>query len=413
MELSKYSFGIGDRFGMQGSNQLKAFINLAEQGISVTPVWNKSHREHSTVGTEPLSVMEEAKNAVHETDWKDPYHVDADHITLQTVYDYLEHADFFTIDVAAQIGVHLGREEMDHYLEFFSPFSGSMQIGGSVSCEVDDTMLRKLGNNYWKAAVEAGKIYSVISEVKGTNAFIAEISMDEVPQPQNPVDLFFILKMMELNGVRLQTIAPRFPGKFNKGIDYIGNPDEFETVFRQYLTVVKSAISHFKLPENLKLSIHTGSDKFSLYPIMNRLIKEQNMGIHVKTAGTTWLEEAIGLAESGGEASEFIADIYSQAYHRIDELTANYSTVLSIDRAELKLPEVFSALSPADMAATFRHDPQDMRYNPNIRQLMHTAYKIAGENNRQFMRLVKRHQEIIGNNVYHNIMNRHLKPLFS
>ncbi len=411
MKLSKYSFGIGDRFGMQGSYQLKAFILLEEQGIPVTPVWNKSHREHLTVGTKPASVMEEALKAVSKLNRTINFHVDADHITLKTVNDYIEHADFFTIDVAEQIGKPLSSGEMEKFLETFTAYPASPSSDRSFV--IDESHTRELGDKYWKAALEAGRIYSLIASKKGGDNFIAEISMDEVPHPQSPTELYFILKMMRINGVHLQTIAPRFPGRFNKGIDYEGNLSEFESLFRQYLSAVKSAINDFMLPENLKLSIHTGSDKFSLYPIMNRLIKEADMGIHLKTAGTTWLEEAIGLAEGGDDATRFIAAIYSEAFDRFEELTSNYSTVLNIDRNELLTPEEFSKLQPDEMGAIIRHDKSNNSYNPHVRQLMHTAYKIAGENYDQFQELVADHEISIGTNVCDNILNRHLKPLFT
>ena len=126
--------------------------------------------------------------------------------------------------------------------------------------------------------------------------------MDEVPDPQTPVELFFILRMLASENIPVQTIAPKFSGRFNKGVDYVGNPQDFALEFESDLKVIDFAIKEFGLPENLKMSIHSGSDKFAIYPYIGSVIRKHNKGIHVKTAGTTWLEEVIGLAVSGGEA---------------------------------------------------------------------------------------------------------------
>src|SRR5688500_12555145 len=98
--LGKYSFGMGDRFAHQAEAQLRACLLAAERGVSIVPVWNKSNREHVTIGSEPSSVRVAADAAVRKLGWKAPYHVDADHINLGTVDRFIEPSDFFTIDVA-------------------------------------------------------------------------------------------------------------------------------------------------------------------------------------------------------------------------------------------------------------------------------------------------------------------------
>src|SRR5689334_21963481 len=104
LKLAKYSFGIGDRFARQAKAQLRACQLAAEQGAEVIPVWNKSNREHLIVGSEPASVRAAAERAVRELGWTNPYHVDADHIRLETVDRFIPHSDFFTVDVAESIG---------------------------------------------------------------------------------------------------------------------------------------------------------------------------------------------------------------------------------------------------------------------------------------------------------------------
>ncbi|MFA6702764.1 MAG: tagaturonate epimerase family protein, partial [Dysgonamonadaceae bacterium] len=102
-------------------------------------------------------------------------------------------------------------------------------------------------------------------------------------------------------GVQVQTIAPKFTGRFNKGVDYVGDLDQFAKEFEEDVLVIDFGVKEFGLPQELKLSVHSGSDKFSIYPIMAKVIKKHDKGLHLKTAGTTWLEEVIGLSMSGGE----------------------------------------------------------------------------------------------------------------
>ena len=404
IKLKKYSMGIGDRFGLQGNFQLEAFAMLRNKGIAVTPVWNKSHREHLNTHTTPESVRNEALQAVAALNWNLPFHIDADHITMDTVSGYVEHADFFTIDVAREIqspGANDGSEES---IDAFSRISHPDFLG-SFSRDY----LMELHSKYQTAVREASRIYRFIQDRK--KDFITEISMDEVPHYQSPRELYFILFLLAHHGIRIQTIAPKFPGRFNKGVDYDGSTDEFSKHFENYLLAVRSARENFNMEEELKLSIHTGSDKFSLYPVMGRLIRKHNMGIHLKTAGTTWLEEVIGLAEAG--ETDFVCRLYAVALDRFDELTANYDQVLNIDRDQLPSCHDLSRLNGASLAAVIRHDKDNPGYDPNVRQLLHTAYKIAAEQIDEYSNLVKVHAALIGRGVRDNILHRHLLSLFA
>ena len=147
---------------------------------------------------------------------------------------------------------------------------------------------------------DAGKIYRHIAKSKGPENLIAEVSMDETDSPQTPPELLIILAALSDEGIPAQTIAPKFTGRFNKGVDYVGDLAQFEKEFHDDLAVIAFAIGRYGLPRNLKLSVHSGSDKFSLYPIIRRTLPKFDAGVHLKTAGTTWLEELIGLAEAGG-----------------------------------------------------------------------------------------------------------------
>jgi hypothetical protein len=259
---------------------------------------------------------------------------------------------------------------------------------------------------------EAGRIYRHIVEKKGRDHFVTEVSVDETDTPQTPVELFLILAMIAREGLPAQTIAPKFTGRFNKGVDYVGHLDQFEKEFDADLSVIAFAVKEFGLPETLKLSVHSGSDKFSLYPIINRLIKKHQAGLHIKTAGTTWLEEVIGLAESGGEGLEIAKEVYVSAYGRFDELTGPYSTVIDIDKAKLPAPESVTRWDSAKYVHTLRHVQSSPDYNLHFRQLLHVAFKAAAEMGDRYTNALRTNEAIIARNVTENLFDRHIKPIF-
>mgnify|MGYP001496385027 CR=1 FL=1 len=230
--------------------------------------------------------------------------------------------------------------------------------------------------------------------------------------PQTPVELFFILAAVADQQIPAQTIAPKFTGRFNKGVDYVGDVVQFEKEFNEDLAVIAFAVKEFGLPDNLKLSIHSGSDKFSIYGAIRRALKRYNAGLHLKTAGTTWLEELIGLAESDGQGLALAKEIYGEALDHIDELCAPYLSVIDIDRAKLPSKAAVSAWTSKQFVTALRHDPACPAFNPHIRQLLHVGYKIAAKKGDAYLKLVRSCETTIARNVTGNLFERHLKPLF-
>lgn len=378
MTIGKYSFGIGDRFAHEGVNQLKALIKAEEQfGVHFVPVWNKSNREHQIVGTQPSETRQEADAAVKALGYKGQYFVDADHINMNNVDKFIDSSDFFTIDVADYIGK-----------------TGTME------------------EKFLPAIKEAGRIYRHIAEKKGVDNFVTEVSMDEVDNAQSPEELRFILKAIAEEKIPVQTIAPKFTGRFNKGVDYRGDLAQFEKEFEQDLLVIDEAVKEYGLPANLKLSIHSGSDKFSIYPIMGRLIRKYDKGIHIKTAGTTWLEENIGLALAAPEGLALAKKIYVGALGRMDELTIPYATVIDVDVKALPSPEEVEKWDAETYARTMRHNQEDPLYNPSFRQLIHVSYKIAAELSDEYLPALEKYTDVIGEQITANIGERHIKRLF-
>ena len=414
MKIGKYSFGIGDRFGHQGKAQLSALLKAKEAGIDIIPVWNKSNREHGIVGTAPVNVRQEADESVSSLGWTGEYYVDADHINLSNVDPYVEHSDFFTIDVADYISEPADPNTKDLFIEDNKKYMGDLHIPGiSKTYRITEELLSGIADKYLYATQKASEIYQHITIKKGEGTFIPEVSMDEVEEPQSPVELFFILGALAREKLPLQTIAPKFTGRFNKGVDYEGELSQFEQEFEEDLLVIDFAIKEFGLPENLKLSVHSGSDKFSIYPVIGRLIKKYDKGIHVKTAGTTWLEEIIGLAAAEGEALVLAKKIYRTAFDKQEALCAPYAAVIDIHPGELPSPDTVDTWDGSKFADTLRHIPGHPEYNPNFRQLIHVGYKVASNLGDEYYNNLEKHAEIIGQNVEENIFDRHIKRLFN
>lgn len=408
-----YTLGCGDRFGREGEAQLAAYLEAARQGMLVYPVWNKSHREHTTVHTEPASVRTEADTAVANLGWDKPWFVDADHINLSNVDGFIESSDFFTIDVADYIGETAAPTAIDEFIAGMETLCGDIQLPGfeePLSVSLDD--LRAIAGQYLFAVQEAGRIYRHIAARK-TEDFQVEVSLDETDNPQTPLEMLFILAMIAREGIPVDTIAPKFSGRFNKGVDYVGDVAQFEQEFEQDVVVLKVAAERFGLKESLRLSVHSGSDKFAIYPGINRIIRRHGVGLHVKTAGTTWLEEVIGLAEAGETGLAVARKIYAAALGRYDELAAPYATVIDIDPAQLPSVETVNAWGGEEYVSALRHDQTCPDYNPSFRQLLHVAYKVACELGDEYLSALDEHRDIVARNVTENLLERHLLPLFS
>jgi len=413
MKLGKYSFGIGDRFARQGRAQLSAIIQAKEQGVDITPVWNKSFREHEIIGSTPADTRIEADNAVKALGWKVSYFVDADHIGMKNVDFFLDSSDFFTIDVADFIDSPAEEKKVKLFIEQHQSYIGKLTIPGiEVPIDISKDQIENIARKYLYAIEEAGKIYAHIFTQKGINPLVVEVSMDETKEPQTPVELFFILAGLSQKEIPLATIAPKFSGRFNKGVDYIGNVDQFGKEFEQDIAVIQFAVKEFSLPNDLKLSVHSGSDKFSLYPRIHRALERFDAGVHIKTAGTTWLEEVIGLAEAGGDGLDLAKDIYRAAHTRFDELCQPYAPVIDINPNDLPDPDQVEKWDEEKFTSTLRHDPGNPNYNLNFRQLIQVAYKIAAEMGQRYINALHKYENTIAQNVTKNILERHIEPIF-
>jgi hypothetical protein len=411
--LSRFSIGVGDRFAHQAHSQLRACVQAAESGVLVVPVWNKSNREHSIIGSDPAQTRAAADAAVRQMKWQESYFCDADHINLNTVERFLEPCDFFTIDVADQIGIAAEPFQMETFVRNHAALVGSTKLSGLAEpLLVTPEDLERVGRKYLAAVLQAAENYRYIERAKGRGTFLTEVSMDETDTPQTPAELLLILAALGDAGVPIATIAPKFTGRFNKGVDYVGDPLIFARELEQDMAIVRYAVSAFGLPAELKLSLHSGSDKFSIYGAVHDAMMKMDMGLHLKTAGTTWLEEVIGLAESGGDALGLVKEIYAEAYAHRDELCAPYAAVIDIAIAKLPTVKEAQQWTAAQWVSALRHDPQSREYNSSLRQLMHVGFKVAAQMGSRYIAMLEQHEDRVAENVTRNLFDRHIRPVF-
>jgi len=413
LRLPKYSVGVGDRFAHQAKAQLAACIKAKDAGIEVAPVWNKSNREHTIIGSEPKDTRAAADAAVKELGWKTPYFLDADHINLKNVERFIAPCDFFTIDVAEEIGKPAQREDVEGFVSRHPELVGEVRIPRIAEpFKTDTAFVKRVANKFLAAVQDAGRIYRFLVEKKGEGKFVAEVSMDETDSPQTPVELLIILAAIADEKIPIQTIAPKFTGRFNKGVDYVGDVKQFAKEFEEDIAAIAFAVQRYGLPANLKLSVHSGSDKFSIYASIHAAMVKFDAGVHLKTAGTTWLEELIGLAEAGGSGLQLAKEVYREAYAHADELTAPYATVIDIDRAKLPTPEEVDRWSSEQYTSALRHEQKNPAYNPSFRQLLHVGFKVAAKMGDRYTKELDEHEDVIAKNVTTNLWDRHIKPVF-
>jgi tagaturonate epimerase len=324
--------------------------------------------------------------------------VDADHINFETVDRFLEASDFYTIDVADWIGKPASAAQIEAF--------------AARHPEFDRDFIAATAAKYLAAVTEAGRIYRKIEAAKGQGKFIPEVSMDETDSPQTPAELLVILAAIADEKIPIQTIAPKFTGRFNKGVDYQGDVEKFREEFSNDISTIALAVEKYDLPRNLKLSVHSGSDKFSIYRPIREALQKSNAGVHLKTAGTTWLEELIGLAEAGGDGLALAKEIYAHAYEQREALCAPYAAVIDIDPQHLPAPSAVEKWTSDQFVSALRHDQSNPAFNNHLRQLLHVGFKVAAKLGHRYLELLEKFESVVARNVTENLFERHIRPVF-
>ncbi|MBI3991197.1 MAG: hypothetical protein HY350_03500 [Candidatus Omnitrophica bacterium] len=304
---NKTAFGFGDRLG----NATAGHARVAKR-FKIIPIFaQQSVREMTRTGRTPQEVMDDALWGVFQEHYTEPFGADADHLKTIEDIEGTAKAGFtmFTIDPSDKIrGTESFIPALEHILS----------------------------------------MYNHLKKLKNGKPFDFEVSIDETDLYTSPQDHLFIATWLKENGVKVTSIAPRFTGEFQKGIDYIGDINEFTRQIEEHAIIANKCGGY-------KISIHSGSDKFSIFPVIGKITK----GVfHEKTAGTSYLEAIKTISQ---KAPVFYREIHKFALTRFEEdrasyhVTTNLSAIPDIDRlSDDALPQLFS--------------------DNNTRQLIHITY---------------------------------------
>ena len=281
------SIGMGDRLGLATPGHARAV-----QGSGIAPVFaQQSVRENARTGRTPRQVIDDATWGVFQAGWKNPWGADADHLKrAEDLPAFLEAGyTFFTIDPGEYVQEIAPDESVDALRARLNPavlselraaYRGHSYSLDSLILTFDEAGLLRAAVKYGRAVDHAASLYRQIERAFGNKPFDFELSVDETDSPTSPLEHLFIAAELTRQGVRWTSLAPRFVGAFEKGVDFIGNLIELEAQIDLHAAVSR-------IFGGYKLSLHSGSDKFSVYPAA---VKHTRGKVHLKTAGTSYLE---------------------------------------------------------------------------------------------------------------------------
>lgn len=326
------SFGFGDRLGLATPGHIAALQNSS---LNIHPIFaQQSVRENARTGRSPQEVIDDAKRYVEAAGWEKPWGADADH--LKSVNDLLPFIKagytFYTVDPGTFVDNAADTDPISvlwdkakgYDWDLMSDFYLSDQVN-IANLYFDSDSLVKAIVKYGKAIQHAVEIYQRLVDL--LDIFDFEISVDETDSPTTPFEHFFIASELRRSGVSFTSLAPRFSGQFEKGVDFIGDLDALDKEFAQHAAVT----AHFG---NYKISLHSGSDKFSVYPY---LVKHWHDQIHVKTAGTSYLEALRSLAVTSPDLFNRIWLLGLEHYPN-DRITYHVSADPMLVQSDLPLP---------------------------------------------------------------------------
>lgn len=326
------SAGFGDRLGLATPGHARA-----ARKHSMTPIFaQQSIREMERTGRSPQQVMDDAMWGVLQEGWRGPWGADADHLKT------FEHIDrcvaagftFFTVDPGDHVDNSADtadaatlRAKVEalpwNALDASPEKLEALYVGRTY--DLGDFALTLSADDVWRAAAKYGaavahtaRMYHYLRERMGDRPFELEMSVDETETPTRVAEHLFVAAELQRLGVEWVSLAPRFVGRFEKGVDYIGDLDEFERTFRQHVAVARAFGPY-------KLSLHSGSDKFSIYPIAARAAGDL---IHLKTAGTSYL---VALDVIARHEPDLFREILSFARERYETDRATYHVSANVN----------------------------------------------------------------------------------
>ena len=358
------TFGAGDRLGTATPGHIRAI-----QKYHVRPVLaQQSVRENKQTGRSFVDVIHDVVWAVFQENYREGYGADGDHLkSIEELKDALRAGvSMVTLDLTENLDLQSfqgSKEWVDQrfgevidkddakvifhlFLHKKFNFRGSQ---GQFSIRFDEEIVKRNTLLFHRALDFTEQVSQFISSWTGNRPLIDfEISIDETTFPTSPESHLFFVIQLQHRGVHLDSLAPRFVGEFQKGIDYIGDLKDFRRQFDRHAAIARDY-------GNYKISIHSGSDKFSVFPIMGELA---NGALHVKTAGTSWLE-----------AMRLMALVAPSLYREMHQYA------LSVFRDASKLYHVTTDLARIpDLQKLRDEDLASLLDQTDARQLLHITY---------------------------------------
>lgn len=367
------SMGYGDRLGLATPGHIRAHCRVGLEGRVIPVFAQQSGREMERIGRSPAAVMLDAARAVEEADYRHPWGADADHMkSEEQIASCLEAGfTFFTLDPSALIReeaegwseervrsayVELVRSESSRYQGFVERHSVTLGRESLLAPDEVETTLMRIALVYGAAVHRVAELYNfLMSRWTEPVPFDLEVSVDETSTPTTPLAHRVIARELARLGVRITSLAPRFVGEFQKAVDYIGDLQVFAEQFR-----IHSEIAREEGP--YKVSIHSGSDKFSLYPVIAR----ESLGpIHLKTSGTSYLEALRVVARKAPDLFRKIARKCGEVF---EEQRASYH----IHATLADLPDL-DQVSDGELEARFLAWPDA----DAVRQILHVCFGVV------------------------------------
>jgi hypothetical protein len=399
------SAGCGDRLGLATPGHVRAVRHFqAAQGTAgIAPIFaQQSVRENARTGRTPQQVMDDAMWGVFQEGWRGPWGSDADHLKTPEDIDSFVAAGFtlYTIDPGDHVDseahaaspAEVGAKVEALPWDALEDTAGDMEQRyldrsfdlGDWAMTLDREALHRAAAKYGRAVAHAVWMYRHLVTRLPKSGFELEVSVDETETPTSPGEHFYVASELKRLGVKWVSLAPRYVGRFEKGVDYIGDLAVFEAELARHAAIARAFGPY-------KLSIHSGSDKFSIYPIIARLTGGL---MHLKTAGTSYLEALRTVAQV---APALFREILALARERYETDRATYHV-----SAELGKVPTSGALGDADLPGLL--DQFDAR------QVLHMTFgSVVDQFGQRLLATLEVHEE-----VYSNMLNthfqRHLSP---